>query len=176
MEKNKIYNKEFNIKCVNNSSSSNEYTQIDMLFQNGIQGNNFLFYYTDKYFYIKINDTRCFKFSMRRAKNSLHLDNEQSVKELFYKHIKKIWVEKQNENLFHLNVVLPLGTNQSFNYINKIKIKEVNDFINLSNFDAKDMIIKKQRDKITYLLNKISEYENKFKEPTTDEEMFIIYK
>lgn len=150
--------------------------EIDILLKKGIRGNEFFLFYTDMYFYVQISDIRCFKFSMRRAKNTLRINEGIYVKEILYHCIQNISIEKQNENLFFLNINYPKKHNEIYNINHKIKLKEINNFINLSDLDNQDTIIKKQNEKINSLLNKINEFENKCKDPDTDEEMFLTYK
>ena len=57
----------------------------------------------------------------------------------------------------------------------KIKIKEVVEFIEFFKNDDYKTIMEKQSKKITDLVNKIAEYEKKHKEPTTEDELIIMY-
>lgn len=136
------------------------------ILEKGIIGNNNIFIYLrDKYFYVQDGNIRCFKFSMRRVKNTLNISDTNHLLSIIIRNIKSIHLEKNNENLFYLNL-----------FSQKIKLKEINNFLIISNTDTQDVIIEKQKEKIITLLNKINEFENKYKEPTTDEELILIIK
>lgn len=142
----------------------------------GITGDNFIIFLKDNYFYVQLCPIRCFRFSLRRAKNILNMKNIEEITTIFLKYIKNINIEKINENLFFLNISYPLNGFSKFDGIilnKKIKLKEINNFLFISDYDDRDKIIKKQNDKIKSLLDKIEEYENKYKEPNTDDELFI---
>jgi len=149
--------------------------EISLILERGIRGNQIFLYFRNGYFYIQISDIRCFKFSIRRAKNSLCIGTIDEVKKIFVKFIDNFTVEKQNDNLFYLNVNYPHKNNNNISIGYKIKLKEINNFLNVLNVDNADTIIKKQDQKILSLLEKIKVYEDKYKETNTDDEMFIIY-
>ncbi len=145
------------------------------IIEKGIYNNNLLLYYRNGYFHVQISFVRCFKFSTRRAKNSLHLKTSEEVKKLFIKCINDITIEKQNENKFYLNICYSPNLNKIFKINHKIKLKEINDFLSVSKNDNSNTIIQKQNEKILLLLEKIKSYEEIHKELNTDDEMFIMY-
>lgn len=153
----------------------NESQELSSQLNKGVQTEKFYLYQQDKYICIKISDFRCFKVSMRRLKNTLHQKYEDEIKKIFLKYYKNITIEKQNENLYYLNIHFPQKLNQTFNINYKIKIKEINNFIDIYSTDNYQTIISKQNEKILSLLEKIKEYEKKYKDPNTDEEMFLMY-
>lgn len=148
--------------------------EILYLLSKGISNNKIFIYLKNEYIFIKQSDTRCFTVSMRRLRNSLNIKYDNEIYNIIIKNINTISVEKENHNYFLIiNIPSNLNIMRNFNY--KIKIKEIYDFLDLYQTDSKDIIIKKQHEKIFNLLEKIKYYENKYKEPTTDEEMFILY-
>jgi hypothetical protein len=149
-------------------------SQDKIILEKGIVGNNNIFIYLrDEYFYVQQDHIRCFKFSMRRAKNTLNIKDTNHLLNLIIKNIKNIYLEKINENLFYLNLSYKLVGCIDFISTQKIKLKEINNFLIISNTDNQDIIIKKQNEKIIILLNKIDEFKKKYKEPTTDDEFII---
>ena len=146
------------------------------ILEKGIYNEKLFIYFKNEYFYIHISNIRCFKVSIKRVKNTLCIKSINEVKKLFIKCINNITIEKKNDNLFYLKIFYYQNTNTIFNIINnKIKLKEVNDFLSIDKTDSPNLIIKKQNEKILSLLEKIKVYENTYKEIDTDEEMFIIY-
>jgi hypothetical protein len=162
-----------NLNILSNSLTEN---QIDIDLKKGINGDKFILFYENNNFYIQISDIQCFSFSLRRAKNIFHTKNEYTIKQLLVKNIKNITIDKQNKNLVFLNIIYTYKLNEfPINISHKIKLKELDDYFIVSNQDDKDTLIKKQFEKINILLNKISEYQTKYKEPNTDEELIMIY-
>lgn len=153
---------------INNYSKTSEM----ILLEKGIGNNNIFLYLKDKYFYIQHNYLRCFKFSLRRAKNTLNKDINILLK-IFIKYFNNIILEKQNENLFYLSITYPSINNKNFISKQKIKLKEINNYLYISKQDNLEIIIKKQDEKINLLLNKIEEYEKKYNECDTDDELFL---
>jgi hypothetical protein len=145
----------------------------ELILEKGIYGDNIFIYLRDKYFYISENHIRCFKFSLRRAKTTLNISYNESLYKIFIKYIKTIKLEKINENLFYLIILYPVLGIKNLIIPQKIKLKEINEYLALLNTDSPDIIIKKQNEKLLSLLSKIDEFEKKFKEPTTDEEFIF---
>jgi hypothetical protein len=54
--------------------------------------------------------------------------------------------------------------------LSKIKLKEINNYLIISNSDDPVKIINKQKNKISVLLKKIEEFENRQKQLLTDDE------
>lgn len=144
--------------------------------EKGIMGDNFFLYFKDNNFYLKHDHIRCFKFTLKRAKNTLGIKDTTQLLRMFIDYIKNINLEKKNENLFYLVICYQLAGFTNFISNNKIKLKEINNYLLITNTDSKDEIIKKQNEKIILLLNKIEEFEKKYSEPTTDDELIITIK
>jgi hypothetical protein len=158
-----------------NFKFQNLYDDTRSILDNGI-GNDKLFIYSkDNYLFVIENDIRCFKVSFRRLRNIMSLKTNKEVKNILIENIKKIFLKKKNENLYLLNIYQSKKINNFYNCNYEIKLKEVNEFLNIQKNENFNAVIQKLYDKINILLKKITEYENKFKEPTTDEEIFIIY-
>jgi hypothetical protein len=148
-------------------------TDEELFLEKGINSNNVFIYLKDKYFYVKENHIRCFKFSVKRAKNSLQIKSSDSLFKIFIGYAETIKLEKINENLFYLIISCPLSGIQNLIIPHKIKLKEINEYLPITNTDSPDIIIKKQNEKLLSLLSKIDEYEKKFKEPSTDDEFIL---
>jgi hypothetical protein len=143
---------------------------------NGIKNESLFVYLQNKRIFIKISSIRCFNVSFRRLRNCLCVNDDYHVLKILVKNINNTTVVKENENLFYLNIKTnkPFG-NQIFMSNTKIKIKEVVDFIEFYKNDDYKLIMEKQSKKITDLVNKIAEYEKKYKEPTTEDELILMY-
>lgn len=160
-----------------NIFSSHTNSQEKIILEKGIVGNNNIFIYLrDAYFYVQQDHIRCFKFSMRRAKNTLNIKDTDHLLNIIINNIKNIYLEKINENLFYLSLSYKLAGYINFISTQKIKLKEINNFLIILNTDSQDIIIKKQNEKIIALLNKIDEFQKKYKEQTTDDELIITIK
>jgi hypothetical protein len=158
-----------------NNFFNNESNEITNQLIKGVGTEKFYLYLQDNNIYIKISDIRCFRVSLRRLRNIFHIKNDDEVKKIFLKYYPNISVEKQNENSYYLNIHFPQKINITFNLNHKIKIKEINNFLYIHKTDKLETIILKQNEKLLSLLEKLNQYENKYKELTTDEEMFLIY-
>lgn len=156
---------------------SNLYSKSDEQFflEKGISANNIFIYLKDKYFYVNENQIRCFKFSVRRAKNSLNIKSSDLLYKIFISYAETIKLEKKNENMFYLILSYPLAGFQNLIIPHKIKLKEINEYLLLTDTDSPDIIIKKQNEKLLLLLSKIDEYEKKFKEQSTDDEFILLF-
>jgi hypothetical protein len=143
---------------------------------NGVKNESLFIYLENKRIFIKISSVRCFSVSFRRLRNCLCVGDDYSVLHILVKNINNITVTKENENLFHLNIATynVISKQQCASNV-KIKIKEVVDFIEFNKNDDYKIIIDKQSEKITDLINKITEYEKKYKDPTTEDEMILMY-
>ena len=153
----------------NSYSKSNE----ELILEKGIHENNMFLYFRDKYFFITENHIRSFKFSLKRAKNSLSITNNDIIFKIFVKYIGSIKLQKVNENLFYLNITYPNVGIKNMMIPQQIKIKEVSDYLVILNNDSLEIIIKKQNDKITSLLAKIDEFEKRFNDPNTDDDFIL---
>ena len=153
-------------------NKDNPYLKSDeeSILEKGICENNIFIYFRDKYFYIQENHIRSFKFSLMRAKNTLDIKHTDYIFKIFIKYIRSIKLEKENENMFFLNISFPIG---NFIFPHKIKLKEINNYLFILGTDNSNIIIKKQNDKIASLLSKINEYEKRFKDSSTDDEFIL---
>ena len=153
----------FNVINLNNKTSE----QISMILEKGIYNDKIFMCFKNNYYIVQINNVRCFKFSVKRAKNSLLVKSSNEINKLFIKSICNIDIEKYNDNLFYLTIKnLTLA---------KIKLKEISDFISFKKTDSSEIIIKKQNEKIQSLLDRIKLYEEKYENIDTDDEMFILF-
>jgi len=156
--------------------SDNKYLEINNdILKKGIIEKNFLIYYKDNFIYIELNNIRCFKLSMRRLRNTLNINSDDTIKYILIKYIKNISIIKKNENLFYFQINYPKESNSTFKYEYKIKLKELDDFTNIKKNDDIKTIVAKQNEKILILLNKINEFNKKYNELDTDDEIFIIH-
>lgn len=162
--------------------------------------NNIFIHFEDNFFYIQESPTRCFKCSLKRAKNSLNIKDTNELFLIFVKNINNIKLEKKNNNLIYLTIsyyrhgifypsissstynsdkniktITDEKKQKNYNTTQKIKLKEINDFLFISKTDNHETIIKKQHEKIITLLSKINELENKLNEPSTDDEFITNY-
>ena len=140
------------------------------IFEKGIVINNILLYLKDNHFYIEKNYLRCFKFSIKRAKFSLNINSEDDLFKILLNCINDIKIEKKNENLFFLNIIRNDIIIKDYILISRIKLKEINNYLIILNSDNPIKIINKQKNKISVLLKKIEELENKQKQLLTDDE------
>lgn len=161
---------------------NNLYLKMDelLIMEKGIYNDKIMIFLKNDYFHVQESYVRCFKFSIKRAKNTLNIKDTTHLFNIFIKNINNINLEKKNENLYYLNISDSGSKFGSRDYFAiqtyKIKLKEINNFLYISNIDNHDIIIKKQNEKIISLLSKIDEFEKKFKEPTTDDELIITIK
>lgn len=153
----------------------NLYNNSGSILDNGIGNDKIFIYSKDNYLFIVENDIRCFRVSFRRLRNIMHLKTNGEVKNLLVENIKNTSLKKKNENHHFLNIVYTKKINNTYDLKYEIKLKELTEFLNINNNENYTVVIKKLYGKIDILIKKISEYENKYKEPTTDEEMFIMY-
>ena len=140
------------------------------IFEKGIVINNILLYLKDNHFYIEKNYLRCFKFYIKRAKFSLNINSEDDLFKILLNCINDIKIEKKNENLFFLNIIRNDIIIKDYILISRIKLKEINNYLIILNSDNPIKIINKQKNKISVLLKKIEELENKQKQLLTDDE------
>ena len=141
----------------------------------GIKNDNLFIYSKNEELYVIENDIRCFMVSFRRLRNILQLKLNSEVKNILINNISNIKIKKKNENSHFLIIKIIKKITFSYSHNVEIKLKEINDFINIYSKDNESYIINKLFEKINILSKKINEYENKFKEPTTDDEIFICY-
>jgi len=146
------------------------YNQDLLKLQGGILCKDFYIYSkNDKLFIIKDN-IRMFKVSFKRLKKtfSLTLDN---VFFLITKNIdnSNLDLTSDNPDKYFL-IIKKMDNHFKFVFEYKIKLKEIDEYLNLSNSNDLDKIIHKQNEKINLLLKKIEFYKKKFFELTTDEE------
>jgi hypothetical protein len=140
------------------------------IFEKGIIINNMLLYFKDLHFYIEKNYLRCFKFSIKRAKFSLNINSDNDLFKILLNCINDIKIEKKNDNLFFLIVMRSDIKIKDYILLSKIKLKEINNYLIISNSDDPVKIINKQKNKISVLLKKIEEFENRQKQLLTDDE------
>lgn len=145
------------------------------ILKKGIIEKNLLIYYKDNFVYIELDDIRCFKLSMKRLRNTFNINSDDTIINILIKYIKNISIIKKNDNLFYFMINYPKESDSTFKYEYKIKLKELNDFSNIKKNDDIKTIVAKQNKKILILLNKINEYNKKYKELDTDDEIFIIH-
>ena len=145
------------------------------ILDSGISNEQIFIYSKDNYIYIIENNIRCFKASFKRLRNVMCMKLNNDIKNIIIENIKNIKLVHKNENSCILTIEKTKKINFNYNCKYDIKLKEVNDFLNINNNDNYNLIIKKLYKKIDILIKKINEYENKHKEPTTEEEMFINY-
>jgi hypothetical protein len=144
-----------------------------LILEKGIYENNIFIYLRDKSFYIEENHIRCYKFSVRRAKNSLDIKDNDFLFKIFIKNIKSIKLEKKNANIFFLIITYPISGIKHLMIPQKIRLREINNYLVILNTDNPDIIMQKQNDKILLLLDKIDEFEKKFKELSTEDEFIL---
>jgi hypothetical protein len=138
--------------------------------QLGIGNDNIFIHSMYDQLYIYQNNIRMFRVSFRRLVKTTNISLSESL-ELIIKNIYSIYVCEKDSNINKLYLLIK---NYNFNYKMtfeyKIKLKEINEYLDLANSGNPNEIISKQNEKIDILLKKLKYYENKFKEPTTDEE------
>jgi hypothetical protein len=145
----------------------------ESILEKGLHGNNIFIYLKDMYFYVNENHIRCFKFSLERAKKSLNVKSKNELFKIFVDYIGTIKLEKKNENLFYLIILYSTSGITNLIIPQKIKLREINEYLVLLNNDSPDIIIKKQNEKLLSLLSKIDEFEKRFGEPSTDDEFIL---
>lgn len=138
--------------------------------QLGIGNDNLFIHSSDNQLYIYQNRIRKYRVSFRRLVKTTSI-SLSDILELIIKNIDSIYVCEKDSNINKLYLVIK---NYNFHYkmtfVYKIKLKEINEYLDLANSSNPNEIISKQNEKINILLKKLEYYENKFKEPTTDEE------
>ena len=146
------------------------------LLEKGISTNNLFIYYKNKNLYIQEGSIRCFYISFKRLRNTLMIKSDDDIKLIIVNNIKSINIIKKHENLHYMNIYYPHYCNIQFIVKKDIKLKEINNFLQISNTDNNNIIIKKLNEKINILLNKIDEYKSKSSdEVNTDDEIIIMY-
>lgn len=138
--------------------------------QLGIGNDNLFIHSQDKQLYIYQNRIRMYRVSFRRLVKTTSISLNE-VLELVIKNIENIYVCEKDSNINKLYLVIKnYNEYYKMTFIYKIKLKEINEYLDFANSDNLNEIISKQNKKINILLKKLQNYENKFKEPTTDEE------
>ncbi len=149
------------------------YNQDLLKLQGGIVCKDFYMYSQDNQLFIVKDDIRMFKVSFRRLKKtfSLALDNIFSI---IIKNINNTNLDYTPDNpVKYFLVVKKPDEHFKFPFEYKIKLKEIDEYLNLTNLinsNNQNKIISKQNEKINILLKKIEFYKLKYFEPTTDEE------
>lgn len=148
-----------------------DYNDVNLLkLQKGILLNNFFVYSKDDNLFFVKDDIRMFKVSFKRIKKTtgVSLDIILSIIINDTKNIQIIQ-EIENCNKYYLVIQYP-NPNYKMIFKYNIKLKEINDYLKISEGEELYHIILKQNEKINILLNKIEYYEKKFFEPLTDDE------
>ena len=147
-------------------------------FYNNEDYNNINIYFDNKYLYLELDDIRAFKTSIRRIKHLLNIKEDKIAINYIVKNKKHIFINLEKINNYFMsfnNTKLSLN-NYLFNYSVKIKIKEINDYINIKKNDNDNTIIQKQYLKIISLIEKINDYEKilKIDLVNTDDELIFL--
>lgn len=136
--------------------------------QQGVICNNLFIYCETNYLYFIINDIRMFKVSFKRLMKTIY--------QPFNKILSIIVNTPNNINLTNK----PLNSNKFFleihhynqhmkiNLIYNVKLKEIDNYLKITENENPNNIIAKQNEKINILLKKIEYYENKYNEPLID--------
>jgi hypothetical protein len=138
--------------------------------QGGILCKDFYIYSKNEELLIIKDDIRMFKVSFKRLKKTFRLDLE-NIFLIIIKNINNICLDfiSNNSIKYFLVVKKPDEYLKSI-YEYKIKLKEIDEYLDLSKSIDPNVIISKQNKKINLLLKKIESYKKKYYEPTTDEE------
>jgi len=144
--------------------------------ENGIMSNNLFIYCKNKQLYVCENDIRCFSVSFRRLRNTLSIKSDDDIKIIIVKYIKNVSIIKKPHNLYYLNIFYPSGYGFKYTVKFDIKLKEVDEYINIANTDNNNIVMQKLTDKIKVLIEKINQYKSKYKDDiNTDDELIIMY-
>lgn len=146
------------------------------LLEKGISNKNLFIYCKNKNLYIQESPIRCFYISFKRLRNTFMTKSDDDIKLIIVKNIKYINIIKKHENLHYLNISYQQYGNIIYTVNKEIKLREINNFMQILNTDTNDTVIKKLTDKINILINKIDKY--KFTDPNeinTDEEIITTY-
>lgn len=146
------------------------YNQDLLKLQEGIMSKDFYIYSKNNELFIVKDNIRKFKVSFKRLKKTFSLDLE-NIFSIIVKNIDNIHLDfaPDNPNKYFL-MIKKTDLNLKFSFEFKIKLKEIDEYLNLINSDDPKKIILKQNEKINLLLKKIDFYKKKVFEPLTDEE------
>lgn len=154
--------------------NSKYYNNQDLLkLQGGILCKDFYIYSKNDELLIVKNEIRMFKVSFKRLKKTICMCLE-NIFTLIVKNINNLYLDFDPENPMKYFLIIKKSDNnlkfikKNFEY--KIKLKEFDEYLNLSNINEQQKIISKQNEKINLLLRKIEFYKKKNLEPTSDEE------
>lgn len=138
--------------------------------QHGIGNDNLFIHSKDKQLYIYQNRIRMFKVSFRRLIKTTSISLSE-IFALIIKNIHNIYIcDKETKlNRFYL-IIQNCNEYYKMTFTYKIKLKEINEYLDLANFSNPNEIISKQNEKIKILLEKLEYYENKYNQVLTDEE------
>ena len=138
--------------------------------QNGIRCKDIFLYSKDTYLLIVKDDIRMFKASFKRLKKTFNLSLE-NILSIIVNNIDNIRLYNDPTNTIKYFLIINQNNiNSILTFTYHIKLKEIDEYLNLTNNNDFNKIISKQNEKINLLLKKIEFYKNKYIEPTTDDE------
>lgn len=138
--------------------------------QQGIMCNELFVYIKNNYLYLAKDNIRLFCVSFKRLKKTISLSLDY-IFSLIVKNPNNICLETNINNPNKFILVIKYSNVQcNAMFTGKIKLKEINDYLEIAENDNPNLIIVKQYEKINVLLKKLEYYENKYHETLTDEE------
>lgn len=159
----------------NNNNTWKENDDLTLFLEKGFWSEKIFIQLRDKYLFARINSIRCFKVSLRRIRCATSLRNDDEVKKMIASTVDNIFIDNDSNNEYFLNLSYGFKTTQFYDFKCKIKLKEIDEYIDIKKTDSSDVIIKKQNEKILLLLNKIKSHKLKHKDLdlNTDDEFII---
>jgi len=140
--------------------------------QRGITCKDLFIYSKNNFLFVIKDDIRMFKVSFNRLKKTFSL----SLEKILYIIINNIGnISLYNDTINTIKYFLVINQSNVYPELAlgyRIKLKEIDEYLNLTTNDDLNKIISKQNDKINLLLKKIEFYKKKNIEPTTDDEFF----
>ena len=140
-----------------------------MRLQQGVWCGELYVYFKKNYLYVKKGSVRIFGVSLRRLMKSTQLELVQ-VANLIIKNPSTLYLEDGTGPTPTLVLIRQVMTEPVHTVKYRIKLKEINNYLEISETENANSIISKQREKIGVLLKKLEYYESKYPDVLTDEE------
>ncbi len=152
----------------------NDLDQINLILEKGLVASNGInIYLKNDIFYVLTSDVQCFTVSIRRMINTFYPNSEYVIKKYICDYYNTVKIEENTlNNNCYLKIIIKTKLFQNVEY--NIKLKELDEYIDIYPNDSFENVIIKQKKKINLLLKKIDKYKTKYpnilSETLTDDE------
>lgn len=152
----------------NNANNNNDDDLLKL--QQGIMCNKLFMYTKNNYLYLVKDKIRMFCVSFKRLKKTISFPMNY-IFSIIVKNPDNVYLETKidNPNKFIL-VIKYTNAHRNAIFTRGIKLKEIDNYLEIAENENPNLIIDKQYEKINILLKKLEYYENKYPEVLTDEE------